>query len=202
MGRENYLKIVKKGGKVFIGLGIFICIVSIFMLLIFLVTDEAIQVAPVIAFSIMLGFGILLFVLGADYKKGENSRYIKKHPYVLELADSLVNPVFENDFIIISDKAISDKKNFRNIVALNNVLGIYEHIVRTNGIVTSHDIQLSSIDGREYRINVFARKRETKDDLVLTISNYCPNARVGYSPENLEYIEAKRKEYKNNTVSK
>ena len=88
MGRENYLKIVKKGGKTFIGLGIFVSIISIFMLLIFLVTDETIQVAPIIAFSIMLGLGIVLFVLGADYKKGENSRYIKKHPYVLELVNS------------------------------------------------------------------------------------------------------------------
>ena len=35
MGRENYLKIVKKGGKTFIGLGIFVSIISILLMKLF-----------------------------------------------------------------------------------------------------------------------------------------------------------------------
>ena len=75
-------------------------------------------------------------------------------------------------------------------------MALYDHITRTNGIVTEHTVQLSSIDGRDLQINVYARKRDTKDDLLLTISNYCPNARIGYSPENMSYVNEKRKEYK------
>lgn len=193
MGREKFLKSLNKIGNTFIGLGIFIGLISIFMILIF-ITDGFSM--PVFMFLIMLVFAIIFFVKGLDYKKGENSKYVQKYPNVLELADSLDNIVFENDFIIISDKAIADKKNYRNIIALNDVLAIYEHITRTNGIVTAHTVQLSSIDGRDFQINVYARKRDTKDDLLLTISNYCPNARVGYSPENMSYVNEKRKEYK------
>lgn len=193
MGREKFLKSLNKIGNIFIGLGIFIGLISIFMILIF-ITDGFSM--PIFMFLIMLVFAIIFFVKGLDYKKGENSKYVQKYPNVLELADSLDNIVFENDFIIISDKAIADKKNYRNIIALNDVLAIYEHITRTNGIVTAHTVQLSSIDGRDFQINVYARKRDTKDDLLLTISNYCTNARVGYSPENMSYVNEKRKEYK------
>lgn len=193
MGREKFLKSLNKIGNTFIGLGIFIGLISIFMILIF-ITDGFSM--PIFMFLIMLVFAIIFFVKGLDYKKGENSKYVQKYPNVLELADSLDNIVFENDFIIISDKAIADKKNYRNIIALNDVLAIYEHITRTNGIVTAHTVQLSSIDGRDFQINVYARKRDTKDDLLLTISNYCPNARIGYSPENMSYVNEKRKEYK------
>lgn len=193
MGREKFLKSLNKIGNTFIGLGIFIGLISIFMILIF-ITDGFSM--PIFMFLIMLVFAIIFFVKGLDYKKGENSKYVQKYPNVLELADSLDNIVFENDFIIISDKAIADKKNYRNIIALKDVLAIYEHITRTNGIVTAHTVQLSSIDGRDLQINVYARKRDTKDDLLLTISNYCPNARIGYSPENMSYVNEKRKEYK------
>lgn len=55
---------------------------------------------------------------------------------------------------------------------------------------------MRNLKGIILEINVYARKRDTKDDLLLTISNYCPNARIGYSPENMSYVNEKRKEYK------
>ena len=185
MGREKFLKQLSKIGNTFIGLGIFAGLISLFMTLIF-ITDGFSM--PLLIFLILLVIAIIIIVKGVDYKKGENSKYVKKYPNLLELADSLDNPVFENDFVVISNKAIADKKNYRNIVALEDVLAIYEHITRTNGIVTAHTVQLCAIDGRDLQINVYARKRETKDDLVLTISNYCTNAKVGYSPETREYV--------------
>ncbi|MBP3501952.1 MAG: hypothetical protein J6K42_00505 [Clostridia bacterium] len=190
MGREKLIKNLNKIGNTFIGLGIFVGLISLFMTLIFITDGFSI---PLLIFLGLLVLAIILIVKGVDNKKGENSKFVKKYPNVLELADSLDNPVFENDFIIISDKAIADKKKYCNIVALNDVLAIYEHITRTNGIVTAHTIQLSSIDGRDIQINVYARKRDTKDDLLLTISNYCPNAKVGFTPETMAYVNEKRK---------
>lgn len=193
MGREKFLKQLSKIGSTFIGLGIFVGLISLFMTLIFITDGFSI---PLLIFIVLLVLAIVFIVKGVDYKKGENSKYVMKYPNLLELADSLSNPVFENDFVVISDKAIADKKNYRNIVALDDVLAIYEYITRTNGIVTAHTVQLCAIDGRDIQINVYARKRDTKDDLVLTISNYCPNAKVGYTPETREYVDEKRKAYK------
>lgn len=193
MGREKYLKQLSKIGNIFIGVGIFVGVLSLFMTLIFITDGFSV---PLLIFIGLLLLAILFILKGVDYKKGENSKYVRKYPNLLELSDSFSNIVFENNFVVISDKAIADKKNFLNIVALDDVLAIYENIIRTNGIVSSHTVQLCAIDGRNIQINVFARKRETKDDLVLTISNYCPNAKVGYTPETMEYVSEKRKAYK------
>lgn len=193
MGREKLFKQLRKTGNILMGLGIFLVVICSFMTLIFLTDGFSV---PLLIFMAFLAVGVFIIIKGLDFKKGENSKYVMKYPYLLELADSLDNPVFENDFIIVSDKAIADKKNYRSIVALEDVLAVYEHITRTNGIVTQHTVQLCAIDGRDLQINVFARKRDTKDDLVLTISNFCPNARVGYSPETWEYVNEKRKAYK------
>lgn len=193
MGRENIFKKLNRTGTAFITLGIVLGIISLFMTLIFLTDGFS---APLVIFFIFLVISVLFIIYGADYKKGENSRYLKKHPGILELADTFTNPVFENDYIIVSDKAIADKKNFLSIVAIDDVLAVYESIMRTNGIVTSHTVTLCAVDGRNLEINVFAKNRDAKDELVLTISHYCPNAMVGYSSETMEYVDAKRKEYK------
>lgn len=137
MGREKFLKQLSKIGSTFIGLGIFVGLISLFMTLIFITDGFSI---PLLIFIVLLVLAIVFIVKGVDYKKGENSKYVMKYPNLLELADSLSNPVFENDFVVISDKAIADKKNYRNIVALDDVLAIYEHITRTNGIVTAHTV--------------------------------------------------------------
>ena len=79
---------------------------------------------------------------------------------------------------------------------VSGTMDLYEFDTSTNGIVTSHIIRLELRDGRCVTINVYAKKRETKDNLVLTISNYCHNAKVGYSNETLSYIKEQRKEYK------
>ena len=57
-------------------------------------------------------------------------------------------------------------------------------------------VKLESCDGRTIDINVYAGKQETKDNLVLSISQYCPNPRVGYSGENMLYVKEEREKYK------
>ena len=194
MGRTRLIKKLKSKGIILLIAGIIISLISTLMSVAFIIDGPN----PIlIAFIIMLICGIIFIYNGVDYLKKENSKFIKKHPEILELADDLdINKVYEDNFIIISNKAISPKKDITKVAALDDVLGIYESIQRTNGIVTSHIIRLELRDGRCVTINVYAKKRETKDNLVLTISNYCHNAKVGYSNETLSYIKEQRKEYK------
>ena len=182
MGRTRLIKKLKSKGIILLIAGIIISLISTLMSVAFIIDG----LNPIlIAFIIMLICGIIFIYNGVDYLKRENSKFIKKHPEILELADDLdIN------------KAISPKKDITKVAALDDVLGIYESIQRTNGIVTSHIIRLELRDGRCVTINVYAKKRETKDNLVLTISNYCHNAKVGYSNETLSYIKEQRKEYK------
>ena len=74
MGRENIFKKLNKTGTTFITLGIVLGIISLFMTLIFLTDGFS---APLVIFFIFLVISVLFIIYGADYKKGENSRYLK-----------------------------------------------------------------------------------------------------------------------------
>ena len=194
MGREKLLKKLKSTGTMLLIVGVIVALLGLFMT--FVMLTDGFHPAVILFLLILVAGGAFIW-FGADYIKGENSKFVKNTPNILELADDISdNVVFENDFIIISNKAIAVKKNIMKISALEDVLGIYERIQRTNGIVTSHMVNLELRNGKTIAINVYARKRETKDNLVLTISNYCPNAMVGYTGEMLSYVATQRKEYK------
>lgn len=195
MGSEKLLKKIKSRGKFILTIGIIFVLMG--LLLSFAIVISGIH-PVIIAFLIIIAMGIIFMCIGIDYSKGKNSTFVKKQPNILELADSLYeHTVYENKFIIISNKAIALKNDITRISDLNDVLVIYENIGRTNGITTSHTINLMLRNGRAIYVNVYARKKETIDNLVLTISSYCPNAKTGYSGETLSYLREQRKEYKN-----
>lgn len=47
---------------------------------------------------------------------------------------------------------------------------------------------------------IAAKKKDTKEDIMLTISHFCPNAMAGHTAEMLTYLEEQRKAYKNEMV--
>ena len=177
MGRELLIKKLKSKAKVF-----FICGGLLILLGIpFLLMVIADGMHPIIIVSIMLiGAGVAICIPGFDYIKGEDSKFIKKRPNILELADDLTNNlVYQDNFVIISKRAIAPKKDITSVAEINDALLIYESIQRMNGIVSSHLIKIELRNGKSLNINVYARKNDTKENLLLTISNYCPNAKVG-----------------------
>lgn len=199
MGRELLVKKLKSRGILSLVAGILVAIFSLFMAIIMF---EEVVIAGLI-FLVLTAVGVGLAIHGFDLTKGENSKFAKKTPNILELADDIYeNKVYEDNFITISNKAIATKKDISSVTDLEDVLAIYEHIQRTNGIVTSHIVKLELRNGRTMVINVYARKRDTKDNLVLIISNYCPNAMVGYTGEMLDYLKKERKAYKESLTNK
>lgn len=195
MGSKKVVKKLRQKGIALFFSGILLLMATLLMF--YGLLKEGAGAVIVLPIAFFVG-SIALVYFGIDYMRGRKSRYAKKNPEVFDLADDLdANPVYEDKFIVVSNKAIAAKKDFSTAANLNDILAIYESINRTNGIVTSHVVKLELINGRTISINVYARKRETKDNVVLTISHYCPNAAVGYSGEIMSYVRAKRKEYKN-----
>ena len=194
MGSKKVLKKLKKKGIALLFCGILMILCGAFLCTVYTEKKDS----TIIIFAVgMFACGGILSYFGIDYLKGKGSRYAKKNPKIFELADDLVNnPVYQDDFVVISGRAIAPKKDFSAVADLEDVLAIYESIQRTNGIVTSHTVKLELINGRAMNISVYARKKATKDNILLTIAHYCPNAAVGYSAEAMEYVRAKRRAYK------
>lgn len=143
--------------------------------------------------------GILFLVCAIkSYSGGMECGYLKKRPEVVKLAKEMDEGlVYEDDFIMVSGNSICAKKNpCFNIARIEDVVLLYESIQRMNGIVTSHLIVFQLISGKSISVSVYAKNKATKNDILLTISHFCPNARVGYTNENLTYLQEVRKQYK------
>ena len=86
MGRTRLIKKLKSKGIILLIAGIIISLISTLMSVAFIIDG----LNPIlIAFIIMLICGIIFIYNGVDYLKRENSKFIKKHPEILELADDL-----------------------------------------------------------------------------------------------------------------
>ena len=161
MGREQYLKSYKKKGIVFLALGILIELIGVLMLLV--AVTKMMETTAIIMSALIVIIGAGMSYLGFEFVRGEKCRFIKAEN--LELADDLLaTKRYEDKFVIISEKAIALKKDITKIAAIADVLGIYEQIDKQNGITVSHVIKLELRNGMSLDVNVYARKKDTKED--------------------------------------
>lgn len=194
MGREILIKDLKAKGKLCLIIGIIFLLVCLFMIAIFI--PDGFHPA-ILCFSIISIVPIMFIYFGIDYFKGINSRYIKKRPNILNDVDELFkNAIYNDDFVVISDKLIASKTDLVSVAKVDDVLVIYENIQRMNGIVVSHEVRLELRNGKAIVVNVYAKGKEKTENVVLTISNYCPNAMVGYTSEAMKYLHEQRQLYK------
>ena len=194
MGSKKVIRRLRVKGTLFILTALLLILTGGFLLSIHPEEDQ--MIAFVLAIAMLVGGAVLLF-FGIDNWKGKNSRYVKKNPGMLEMADDLLETtVYQDKFVIISKKAIAAKKDLATVAALDDVLAVYEYVHRTNGMADNRAIKLELINGRTVSIGIYGRKKATKDNLMLTISHYCPNAALGYSGEIMDYVRTKRKEYR------
>ena len=110
MGSKKVIKKLRVKGTIFLLTGILLVLTSVFLLSL-KPQDDGQTAAIFVAIAMLVG-GAVLFYLGIDNWKGKNSSYIRNNPGILELADDLLmNPVYQDKFITISNKAIATKKD-------------------------------------------------------------------------------------------
>jgi len=195
MGREEYLEKVRKTAARLTGAGLLLLTGGLLFIFVSIYANMSPGVTVFAFFAVILG--VILLIGQRQYRNGENSKYVKMKENILDLADDLRSSViYEDNYIIVSKKAIGAKKDIFKLAAREDVLGVYENIMKTRFITTDHNVNLLLRDGRQFQISVYARKKDEVEDLILNISHYCPNCKVGYSPETLIYVKGERKAYK------
>lgn len=148
----------------------------------------------IIAFGIV---GVIGLINALDYFKGFGSKYAKIMNLEALYDELNTTPVYKNDYLLVTEKAIADCESWDKVAAREDVLCVYEYIMRRNGFITSRSMRILLRNGR--MLEIFVPKDVTdqeKEQIFKPIYMYCPNAKLGYNSENLKYVKAQRKAYK------
>lgn len=194
MGREKVLKKMRSNSIFIVVLGVLLFLGCAFLAFC-CVLAEAIPMAIFLVIFALLG--LFFIILGIRNGNPKTSLFTKRNPDLLAQADELYsNVVYEDKTIIHSHKTIASKKNVLNMAAFDEVIGIYEKKTTYNHLVTiEHSLVLVTPKGETY-ISIYGKNKEAVGAILTRIHQYCPNARLGFSPENLQYFKQVQKEYK------
>ncbi len=205
MGKEKILKVIKKGARNKVILGVILGIISAFMTLVLIAAaedDGGVWVGVVIFAALLVGC-IVLTVFGVkELKDPMRASAIKKNPELLHMADELyANKTFEDDFIVLSDRIIANSKNPLEMAYTDEIFLIYVYTHKTNGITDQKQLKLENARGT-IGVNIMLKKDNEVDALVQRVCENCKHARVGYTPEGLDYLKQMRELWKRDQASK
>lgn len=195
MGRELVLKKIKSHGKKTVAGGILIMLLGLFMVFVFFATDDGAEVFAILSL-LLFAFGLVSLILGIKTAGNpEKSGFIKRNPELLRQADELYSDiVYEDDFIMFSHRVIANKKQITQMAYLEDIYLIYRRTQSMNLIPTANELVLANRNEKsDMTINIYAKGKNTRDNLFRILSDICPNARFGWTPENLQYLKEMRK---------
>lgn len=103
--------------------------------------------------------------------------------------------IYEDKYIIISKNYIMDKKDYRQIIKFEDILGIYQEVHKTNNIIDRYGIVIVNKYGEYFHYCYPSNCEKLIPKLITIIASKSNNAKVGYNKETFDYI-------KNNTIKK
>lgn len=186
MGQEIVLKKIKSKGVVLLVMGIVLIVVGTLLALIMIISKS--EIFAVVFFALLAAAGVLILIMGVkNLLHPEDSAFIKNNPDLLEQANQLYsNIVYQDDFVVISDKVIANKKAPLQMAYLEDVYLVYRHTSSMNGIHTANEIVLQTKNKKNtLRLSVYAKGKQTRGDLFELLAKYCPNAYFGWTQEGL-----------------
>lgn len=87
--------------------------------------------------------------------------------------------VYKDKSIIISKKYISALKNYKNILNLDDVINVYQYILKTNGFITGRDLVIVDKGGKEIHIGYGDNEKDLLKALNV-ISGIRNDIEIGY----------------------
>lgn len=136
--------------------------------------------------------GVIFLIFGISRRTHpEKSGIFKANPDLLQQADELyANIQYQDDYIIVSDRVLANKKVPFQMCWRDEAYGIYQHTASMNFISYTNEIIVCTKHKKNVlRFNVYAKGKDTAMGLMQLLSQCCPNAMVGYTPETLAYVK-------------
>ena len=117
---------------------------------------------------------------------------IRENPNIPDILDeAYANRIEDNNIYFYSAKSLVLKKTMTVPIVFSDVLLIYESVHKTNGIKDGNSYIVNTLK-RTVNINVYGLGKQKKQELLKVFAERCPQARFGYTPENLEYVRKVR----------
>ena len=105
--------------------------------------------------------------------------------------------IYQDKFIIVSQRVIGSASVPKHMVYRDEVIACWLYSESINFIPATKQINIYTADPKvSLPINVYGRKAETIEGVMRRIQEFCPNVRMGYTPENFKYVRQVQKEYK------
>lgn len=197
MGREKVLKKIKNSGIWMTIFGALFTGFTLLSIIAFAIDGSIAEYIFVMLFILALGVPMLIFGI-RNLRNPMKHGMFKRNPFLLDQVDNMVaNKIYEDKFIMLSDRCIANKKTITEIAYLEHVFLVYIQKQRTNFIPTGKILLICTATGN-IGINIYGVKKATIDELASKISKVCPNARFGYNNEGLAYLNQMKQIYKNN----
>ena len=127
--------------------------------------------------------GVIFLIFGTSRRTHpEKSGIFKANPDLLQQADELY------------DRVLANKKVPFQMCWREEAYGIYQHTASMNFISYTNEIIVCTKHKKNVlRFNVYAKGKDTAMGLMQLLSQCCPNAMVGYTPETLAYVKEMQK---------
>ena len=194
MGNTYYEKIVKKVRKTALAPIILGGLMSLFLIMLICIYIFEKDWGAAIGFTVILLIPLALTALGIVMMAkpgGKNDRLAEM------AADIDRGIIYQDKFIIVSQRVIGSASALQLMVFRDDVIACWLYSETTNGIPTAWRIEVYTANPNvSLHINVYGRKPQIIDSIMQKIQEFCPNARMGYSPENFKYVKEIQNEYK------
>lgn len=145
--------------------------------------------------TFIIVFGMITLIYKINTNRTINT--LIKNNKLDEVYNSLKNvdaENFEEQNVILTDKYIIDCNRYLKIVEYSDIIWIYLHIQRYNGVEVSKNINVLLKNRKTVSISpnkTSGKNYEILKELLAKICTKCPNALVGYTHENIKATNRK-----------
>lgn len=95
---------------------------------------------------------------------------------------------YEDDELIVSEKYLISKSDYRKLTALDDILMIYKKVNERNFAVVSYDLVVINKYNDTIYFSYSSENEWVVDEILNILSKNCKNAVFGYTNENSKYV--------------
>lgn len=196
MGKELVKRYILTRAKFYLAGGIIISIVS-GIFLYNRIAKAAAGLKLTMLLELLFFIGIAVIVIGISNMINPFCAYeVKRNPHIFKQAEELIgHETYKDKFIVLSENVIGNADRRLQMAYKDQVFLLYVYTQKLNGSTHSKYLNLETATGT-IQIDITFEKDNVVDELIHRICENCRYAKVGHTPENLEYLTYMREKSK------